>query len=121
MISQLTENEISCQNINPSIHTGNFSQPDYFYLLENLVNENPDSTLSRQDNFKIKVPDFIKKTINDLSFELKTCLSNIMLASDLFEPDLPSGEQEMFIDIIQRNTKRISGVIAILEFPLTVG
>lgn len=69
---------------------------------------------SRKINaISVKKVDNITNIITEVTFELKSALANILLASELLEISSLSTEQEMFAIIIQRNSKRISNLTAI--------
>ena len=117
MMNQINvnKNEICHPNIPFSNNFNSFSHPGHFYSPEDLIHEESPDDFLKESNLNPKFPDLLKHTNDDLAYESKAPLLNIMLASELFEQGSLSTEQKMYVDIIQRNSKRISDVIAELN------
>jgi hypothetical protein len=93
-----------------------FSQTEK--ISQNLIKDISNVKFPITANLKAKNHDFYENIINEVNFELKSALSNIVLSSDLLETTSKSIEDQTLVYIIQRNSKRISDLIIILNSAL---
>jgi signal transduction histidine kinase len=101
----------------PRVGTNNsFPQNDGGCILDELIKEGAESHYPKMNTFQRKNAGPIENLINEMTFEFKTSLANISLASELLETSQLSVEQEKMVAIIMRGSNRITSLISGFKF-----
>jgi signal transduction histidine kinase len=80
-------------------------------IIDELIKEDFESQYPKMVMFQKKNSNAFDDIINKMIFDLKSSLTNIILASELLETSLLSEEQEKMVAVIMRGSNRIADLI----------
>jgi signal transduction histidine kinase len=117
MMSIITKSPEKNTCLFPRAGTNNsFVQNDGGCILDELIKEGAERHYPKINTFQKKNAGPIENLINEMTFEFKTSLANISLASEILETSQLSEEQEKMVAIILRGSNRISSLLSGFKF-----